>query len=39
MTNFEEARVRLTYTQLNKLKSAFELPERWRIFTWAISNV
>ena len=39
MTNFEEARVRLTYTQPNKLKSAFELLQRWRIFTWAISNV
>ena len=38
MTIFEEARIRLTWTQLNKLKSAFELLERWRISTWAISN-
>ena len=49
MANYQEARVKLTNTQLNKLKSAVKNKTgtilrlnkknwRWRIVTWSISN-
>ena len=49
MVNYQEARVKLTNTQLNKLKSAAKnktevklrlnkKPWKWRIATWIISN-
>ena len=39
MGNYQKAIVKLTNTQLNKLKSAAILKLwRWRIVTWIISN-